>query len=110
MGQCGCGDLNAVATRKVGNNVLAIDEYYGCKYCGNPIGIGVQIYTPEFAKDMGMEPKKEFLPGEYYSEICVRIMAWHYCKRPWIYGNILDLGKIRRNRHGLHFRTILVLS
>jgi hypothetical protein len=68
MGECGCGEMNIVDSFLIGNKVLAVDLYYGCRYCSeNPLGIVIHIFTKKQAKEFGIVPREQFSPGEYSS-------------------------------------------
>jgi hypothetical protein len=51
MCECGCGAINPIAAYQIGNSILIIDEYYGCKDCNNPIGFTLHIFSKKEAKE-----------------------------------------------------------
>ncbi len=68
MGECGCGEMNIVDSFLVGNKILAVDLYHGCRYCSeNPLGIVLHIFTKEDAKNWDIDPKEQFKPEKFGS-------------------------------------------
>ncbi len=68
MGECGCGEMNIVDSFLVGDKVIAVDLYHGCRYCSeNPLGIVLHIFTKKQAKEWDINPKEQFKPGEFGS-------------------------------------------
>lgn len=71
MGQCGCGDMNLTAAYPVAGTdaVLGIDEYWGCRECGTPLGIVVLLFDPkgreEWVEVSGLKLGPAFEAGEY---------------------------------------------
>lgn len=55
MGQCGCGDMHLIAAHRVAGteNVLAVDEYWGCRECGTPIAITLRYFDAPGWLDWG---------------------------------------------------------
>ncbi len=66
MGECGCGEMNIVDSFLVGDKVVAVDLYRGCRYCSeNPLGIVLHIFTKKQAKFWDINPKEELKPDKY---------------------------------------------
>ncbi len=47
MGQCGCGDLHVTQAIPIGDDVLAVDEYYGCEECHPALAVRLYLFTRE---------------------------------------------------------------
>jgi len=62
MGECGCGETNPERVFKVGDFVLVVGRYWGCDCCDNPIGVQLDIFTPEEAESFDLTPSETFEP------------------------------------------------
>jgi hypothetical protein len=59
MGQCGCGDLNAVAAYDLSDDkVIVVDEYHGCHDCGTPLGFTLHLFSKEEAEKWLLSDQK----------------------------------------------------
>jgi hypothetical protein len=65
MGECGCGEMNIIDNVFVGDKVLAVDLYRGCRYCGADIGIKLHIFTKKEAKHWDIEPQDKLEINEW---------------------------------------------
>jgi hypothetical protein len=65
MGECGCGELNNYEAFKVGNYVLAIEKYLGCRYCHTGLIFSLHLFTEENAEEYLIVADKEFKPDEF---------------------------------------------
>jgi hypothetical protein len=64
MGECGCGSTVPHKILKIGKDVMYIEIYRGCDYCGTGIMVTVGMVTPEIAEMNGWEPTKIFKTGK----------------------------------------------
>jgi hypothetical protein len=74
MGECGCGQMNIIDSFCIGNNVIAVDLYKGCPYCGADFGIRLHIFTKREARHWGVESREKF--GSGTPEINSRDLFW----------------------------------
>lgn len=74
MGECGCGEMNIIDSFFVGNKVLAIDLYRGCRYCGADIGLKLYIFTKKEAKFWDIKTKEQFKLEK--TEMNCRLLFW----------------------------------
>jgi hypothetical protein len=51
MCECGCGDMNAIVSFEIGNNILIVDEYLGCDDCDTPLGIVLHLMDKKEAEN-----------------------------------------------------------
>lgn len=65
MGECGCGERFPQRAYTIGDLVLGIWEYHGCRYCNTPLGVVVQLYSPQQAADWHVKPIGPFAPDEF---------------------------------------------
>jgi hypothetical protein len=64
MCECGCGDLNPKQVVKIGDYILAIEVYPGCKDCETGIMVTLNLFSKDEAERWGLEAKEEFKPDE----------------------------------------------
>ena len=65
MGECGCGEMTNYEAYKIGDYILAVEQYLGCEYCHTGLMITLHLFTQEEAKEYLIETNKEFKPDEY---------------------------------------------
>lgn len=77
MGSCGCGDFAYDEAYKVGKNLMAIQLYSGCGYCGTPVGVVLHLLTPAAAKEWDVEATATFKPDEAYGYADISVPVIH---------------------------------
>lgn len=67
MCECNCGDFKPYKAYRVGELVLVVEIYWGCKSCNNPLDFALHIMTPEYAKEWDIDAAAlpEFLPDRH---------------------------------------------
>lgn len=65
MGECGCGEITDYKAVAVGDAVLVLEIYHGCRYCKEGIGVSLNAFTREGAKRFFGEDFPELIPDEY---------------------------------------------
>jgi len=77
MCECGCGDLAPDKVVRLGDKVLAIEVYPGCRDCETGLMVVLNLFTQERAEDFfDLEPTEIFEPDEQgYAEISMPILG-----------------------------------
>ena len=66
MGECGCGEINDIRDIvKIGENILVVEVYSGCRYCHSGVVVSLHLFTEEEAKCFQFESTKVFEPDEF---------------------------------------------
>jgi len=60
MGECGCGETRPRKIVDLGDSVMVVDVYEGCRYCETGVVITLQKLTYEEAGEWGWEPDTRF--------------------------------------------------
>jgi len=76
MCECGCGDLAPDKVVRLGDKVLAIEIYPGCRDCETGLMVVLNLFTQERAEDFMLETTEIFEPDEQgYAEISMPILG-----------------------------------
>ena len=54
MCECGCGEFHPRESYKIGDRVLSIEVYPGCRGCQNAMAVTLHWLTPEEAAEWGV--------------------------------------------------------
>jgi hypothetical protein len=65
MCECACGDAQIEKGWRVGENILAVELYRGCKECNAGLLVSLHIFTPEQAEEYEIEIVGEFKPDAH---------------------------------------------
>jgi hypothetical protein len=65
MGECGCAELSPHEVVSIGDNVLAIEIYPGCRDCHTPMALTLYFFTPEGADEFVLKPTRSLVPNQY---------------------------------------------
>jgi hypothetical protein len=68
MCECGCGEFRPDKAVRIGDKVLAIEIYPGCRDCDTGIMVSLHIFTTEEAARWDLKPIEEFKPDQFGSE------------------------------------------
>jgi hypothetical protein len=60
MGECGCGETRPHKIVDLGDSVMVVEIYDGCRYCETGIVVTLHKLTPEEAKEWDWEPDTKF--------------------------------------------------
>ena len=76
MGECGCGEINNIREIvSIGDYILVVELYTGCRYCHTGIMTSLHLYSQEEASCFQFNPTRVFEPDEYgYSDLHIPIV------------------------------------
>ena len=67
MCECGCNELSINKAVKVGENVLIVEIYPGCRDCEAGVVLSLYLFPPDEAENFGvdLEDIDEFVPDRF---------------------------------------------